>query len=398
MRESSLFVPVHAGLARHHKVGALARCLGVSRVTSLGHLVTLWISAVGQFDDGCIDDWHPDDIAHECQWTGDPALFLAALVDSGWVDMGDDGGMVLHGWEDYAGKALDRRAQAAKSRTQARDRKAKQRAKARKDKGHNGCHDEVTRDSHGAVSPSRALELELELEREQERETRADAPASQPPLSSPASPPDSDPGADGFENQYGSMGAKPVALDWLPPTDDAAGAWDAWVSALVRIRNAAWTIRGMLPLLERTAARQLSADANRIGEALGWDVFAEACGKHISSGRGFGGKDPSKSLNYLRGIAEGIIGDRAGQEVAASTPSAPIVTRQCGPKPKTGKSVISTFDNTTDPMTAMAFDWSLREWCEARAAAGLESPTVTDEQMEQARQLGMADWTREALS
>lgn len=96
---------------------------------------------------------------------------------------------------------------------------------------------------------------------------------------------------------------------WSPPGKDATVAWFTWLSAYADTRAKAWP--KLAAVTRQDARRQLAAECCRLGDEVGWDVFVEACQTHIDSGRALGAKLPSKSFGYLRGIAEGIVGDRA---------------------------------------------------------------------------------------
>lgn len=99
----------------HPKIIRAARALGISKVTMIGHTHLLWYWALDYAQDGELSAFDAADIAEAAEWTGDPDLFIAALVES--AKIGDKPGLLeyvngiltIHDWHDYAGKLIDRR-------------------------------------------------------------------------------------------------------------------------------------------------------------------------------------------------------------------------------------------------------------------------------------------------
>jgi DnaD/phage-associated family protein len=121
-----LYVQVDTTLFDHPKTRKLARLLGVGRVTAVGHLVALWSWAARYAIDGDLSNYRgdPEVIAEGAAWDGNAELFVNALIlagvgtGAGFVD-DVDGRLLLHDWDDYYGKLLDRRrADAARKRAQ----------------------------------------------------------------------------------------------------------------------------------------------------------------------------------------------------------------------------------------------------------------------------------------
>lgn len=103
-----MWIESHQELGRHPKTRKLARMLGVSIPTAIGHLHLLWWWAVDYAPDGALGRFDPADIADATMWEGDPAQLVTALRDAGWLD-DTDGGPQIHDWADYAGRLLERR-------------------------------------------------------------------------------------------------------------------------------------------------------------------------------------------------------------------------------------------------------------------------------------------------
>ena len=99
------WIESHQELARHPKVGRLARTLGVSKVTAVGHLHFLWWWAVDFAQDGDLSVFTDPEIADGAGWEGDGTEFVSALIDAGWVDSERR----IHDWMEYAGRLIERR-------------------------------------------------------------------------------------------------------------------------------------------------------------------------------------------------------------------------------------------------------------------------------------------------
>lgn len=99
------WIESHQSLANHPKTRKLARLLGVSRVTAIGHLHMLWWWAMEYAEDGDLSRFDAIDMAVACDWDGDETVLLEALTQAGFVDPDHR----LHDWDDYAGRLLEQR-------------------------------------------------------------------------------------------------------------------------------------------------------------------------------------------------------------------------------------------------------------------------------------------------
>jgi hypothetical protein len=118
------YIESHQEIEEHPKTKRLARSLGellppmpveVLRSVAIGYLHRLWWWAISYAPEGDITKYGAAGIADGVGWPGDPDSFLAALMDSGWVDRDGE----LHDWGDYAGKLIERRRkEAARKREQ----------------------------------------------------------------------------------------------------------------------------------------------------------------------------------------------------------------------------------------------------------------------------------------
>lgn len=102
------WIESHQTLGQHPKTRRLARYLGISLPTAVGHLHYFWWWALDYAQDGNLSKFEPEDIAEAALWEGDAATFLEALIKAGFVDRkGQE--LVIHDWDDYAGRLIDKR-------------------------------------------------------------------------------------------------------------------------------------------------------------------------------------------------------------------------------------------------------------------------------------------------
>lgn len=81
---------------RHPKTYDLAARLKCSRPEALGFLTLLWDFCSESAPAGDIGKWPDGAIARGCDWPGDPAEFVLALVDSSWLDRSETYRLVIH--------------------------------------------------------------------------------------------------------------------------------------------------------------------------------------------------------------------------------------------------------------------------------------------------------------
>lgn len=137
------WIESHQELWRHPKTKKLARLLGVSVPTVVGHLHGIWYWALDFAQDGDLHQYDPEEIADAALWEGDPGQFIEALVAAGYLDQTDDG-LSLHDWYDYAGRLIEQR-EARREQDRARKQRQRERKKASAHEGHG----EVTEESRG---------------------------------------------------------------------------------------------------------------------------------------------------------------------------------------------------------------------------------------------------------
>jgi hypothetical protein len=101
-----MYAKIDVTLASHKKTRRLARLLGCSVPTAIGHLALLWIDCLNNSPDGDITDRGTLEIAEAALWPGSDVAFLEALIETGFADRNADGEVDLHDWYDHTGKYL----------------------------------------------------------------------------------------------------------------------------------------------------------------------------------------------------------------------------------------------------------------------------------------------------
>jgi hypothetical protein len=113
------WIESHQGLMHHPKTKRLARLLGVSVPTAIGHLHCLWYWALDYAQDGDLTGYDEIDVAGGALWDGDEREFSEALVKAGFVDLDPPR---IHDWMDYAGLLVERRRADAERKRAYRER------------------------------------------------------------------------------------------------------------------------------------------------------------------------------------------------------------------------------------------------------------------------------------
>lgn len=128
------WIELHQSLTTHKKTRRLARALGLGVPEgipqTIGHLCMFWLWCVDGTDNGSLEDFYAQDIADAAGWTGDADVFLAAMVDTGFIDRGPDG-LEIHDWDDYIGRLITYR-EKERERNRKKSQRHRERVKAKK--------------------------------------------------------------------------------------------------------------------------------------------------------------------------------------------------------------------------------------------------------------------------
>lgn len=107
---------LNSGFASHHKIGRLARKLGVSRPVAGWMVIRLLCWVASSAETGDLSRADPDDLAEATGWDGDSTALVAALIAAGWIDTDP---LRIHGWEEYQAHLLKLRERVRASREKA---------------------------------------------------------------------------------------------------------------------------------------------------------------------------------------------------------------------------------------------------------------------------------------
>lgn len=121
------WIELHQSLFTHRKTMAAADLLDIPEVYVVAHLAALWTWALDNAQDGIIEA-SPRVIARACQWPGQPAALIDGLTGAGFLraDEATPNRYVIHDWDDYAGKLMDRRESNAERQRRHREKKKAQ--------------------------------------------------------------------------------------------------------------------------------------------------------------------------------------------------------------------------------------------------------------------------------
>src|SRR5437764_219805 len=113
------WIELHQAVWTHRKTLLLADALGLKAAYAASHVIHLWTWALDNAPHGDLSSLTARVIAVGGDWDDEPAVFVEALVVSGWVDRNGDQ-LCIHDWEDYAGRLIRQREANAERMRQAR--------------------------------------------------------------------------------------------------------------------------------------------------------------------------------------------------------------------------------------------------------------------------------------
>jgi len=120
------WIELHDTLPDHHKVIDVAQALNMDKDLVVGKLVRLWTWALNNREDGAFRVQDIGTIAEVMRFKGKPQRLVDALTQHHLLDFDGDT-YIIHDWDERVGMLLAKREM---SRSQARDRKRKQREKS----------------------------------------------------------------------------------------------------------------------------------------------------------------------------------------------------------------------------------------------------------------------------
>lgn len=134
------WIELHQSLTTHKKTRRLARKLGLGVPEgipqTIGHLCLFWLWCVDGTEDGSLEGLDAQDIADAAGWTGEPEVFLDAMVEAEFIEKKVDGTLEIHDWNDYIGKLMKKREESReKERNRKRDYRQRIKEKAQTETG-----------------------------------------------------------------------------------------------------------------------------------------------------------------------------------------------------------------------------------------------------------------------
>lgn len=105
------WLQLHQELREHKKMFKCAEILNISRIEMIGTLVCLWLWSLDNAEDGSLADVSNRTIACVCGFPEKKAQKLVdSLFETGFLDKDEERNCyVIHDWNEYAGKLMDRR-------------------------------------------------------------------------------------------------------------------------------------------------------------------------------------------------------------------------------------------------------------------------------------------------
>lgn len=124
------WLEVHQELREHRKLYACADDLDVEPVTMLGMLISLWLWALDNVQDGNLAGISNRSVARAARWPEKKAdKLMSALIANRWIDQ-DGESLSIHDWAEYTGRLMDGRKKDAERKRKKREEK-KQKASGR---------------------------------------------------------------------------------------------------------------------------------------------------------------------------------------------------------------------------------------------------------------------------
>jgi hypothetical protein len=95
----------HADLRDHPKLDLLMELLGITRRDAVGLLHFVWWRTLTYAPSGDLSDFTDGQVARWADWDGEPGQLVSALKTAGFMDAQ----RMVHDWDEYAGRWIERR-------------------------------------------------------------------------------------------------------------------------------------------------------------------------------------------------------------------------------------------------------------------------------------------------
>lgn len=141
------WIEVHDTLPDHPKVLRAAKALKLDSDALVGKLVRLWVWALGNREDGMLNDLDADRLDVIMQYRGKASALLEALVENRLLDALPDEHYMIHDWDEHVMMLRDKREEKRKQNAERvkRYRNAKKRMEPK------NCNADVTHECNADV-------------------------------------------------------------------------------------------------------------------------------------------------------------------------------------------------------------------------------------------------------
>lgn len=142
------WIEVHDTLPDHPKVLRAAKVLKLDSDALVGKLVRLWVWALGNREDGVLNDLDADRLDVIMQYKGKASALLEALVTNRLLDALPDEHYMIHDWDEHVMMLRDKREEKRKQNAE----RVKRYRNAKKRMESENCNADVTHECNADVT------------------------------------------------------------------------------------------------------------------------------------------------------------------------------------------------------------------------------------------------------
>lgn len=142
------WIEVHDTLPDHPKVLRAAKALKLDSDALVGKLVRLWVWALGNREDGVLNDLDADRLDVIMQYRGKASALLEALVVNRLLDALSDEHYMIHDWDEHVMMLRDKREETRKQNAE----RVKRYRNAKKRMESENCNADVTHECNADVT------------------------------------------------------------------------------------------------------------------------------------------------------------------------------------------------------------------------------------------------------
>lgn len=142
------WIEVHDTLPDHPKVLRAAKALKLDSDALVGKLVRLWVWALGNREDGVLNDLDADRLEVIMQYRGKASALLEALVANRLLDVLPDEHYMIHDWDEHVMMLRDKREEKRKQNAE----RVKRYRNAKKRMESENCNADVTHECNADVT------------------------------------------------------------------------------------------------------------------------------------------------------------------------------------------------------------------------------------------------------